>query len=57
LFTRINPDSELHASLSKTEIRECPDKSLSVAISDACLALVGFTNFDIGSISASPLLT
>jgi len=41
VFTRINPDSELHVCLSKTEIRVCPDTSLGVAISDICLAFVG----------------
>jgi hypothetical protein len=41
MFTRINPDSELHVYLSKTEIRVCSDTSLGIALSDACLALVG----------------
>jgi hypothetical protein len=40
MFTCMNPDSELHVYLSKTEIRVCPDTSLGVAISEACLALV-----------------
>jgi hypothetical protein len=41
MFTPINPDSKLHVHFSKTEIRVCPDTSLGVVISDACLALVG----------------